>query len=58
MKPVVSVVMPVLNAAPYLAAAIESILDQSFADLELIVVDDRRPRGRDLVSAKPGGDPA
>jgi glycosyltransferase involved in cell wall biosynthesis len=40
MKPVVSVVMPVLNAAPYLAAAIESILDQSFADLELIVVDD------------------
>jgi glycosyltransferase involved in cell wall biosynthesis len=40
MKPVVSVVMPVLNAAPYLAAAIESILGQSFADLELIVVDD------------------
>jgi glycosyltransferase involved in cell wall biosynthesis len=40
MKPIVSVVMPVLNAAPYLADAIESILTQSLADLELIVVDD------------------
>jgi len=40
MKPAVSVVMPVLNAAPYLAEAIESILGQSFPDLELIVVDD------------------
>jgi glycosyltransferase involved in cell wall biosynthesis len=40
MKPVVSVVMPVLNAAPYLAEAIESILGQSFPDLELIVIDD------------------
>ena len=32
--------MPVLDAAPFLPEAIESILVQSFADLELIVVDD------------------
>ncbi len=32
--------MPVLDAAPFLPAAIELILSQSFADLELIVVDD------------------
>jgi glycosyltransferase involved in cell wall biosynthesis len=34
------VVIPVLNAAPYLGEAIESVLGQTFADLELIVVDD------------------
>jgi glycosyltransferase involved in cell wall biosynthesis len=39
-SPHVSVVMPVLNAGPFLAAAVESILAQSFGDLELIVVDD------------------
>lgn len=36
----VSVVLPVLNAAPFLGDAIESVLGQSFDDFELIVVDD------------------
>jgi glycosyltransferase involved in cell wall biosynthesis len=38
--PAVSVIMPAYNVAPYLGAAIESVLDQRFDDLELIVVDD------------------
>jgi glycosyltransferase involved in cell wall biosynthesis len=38
--PTVSVVMPVHNAADSLRAAIESVLDQSYTDLELLVVDD------------------
>jgi glycosyltransferase involved in cell wall biosynthesis len=37
---VVSVLMPVLNAQPYLAAAIESILAQDYQAFELVVVDD------------------
>jgi glycosyltransferase involved in cell wall biosynthesis len=36
----VSVLMPFYNAAPYLAAAINSILQQSFTDFELLLIDD------------------
>ena len=36
----VSIILPVHDGAPFLSAAIESILDQSFADFELICVDD------------------
>ena len=40
MRPKVSVLLPVHNAAPYLAEAVESILGQTVADLELICIDD------------------
>jgi glycosyltransferase involved in cell wall biosynthesis len=36
----VSVVMPAYNAEKYIAAAIESVLSQTFKDFELLVVDD------------------
>ena len=38
--PLVSVVMPVFNGEKHLAEAIESILAQTFADFELVIVDD------------------
>lgn len=38
--PVISVVMPVYNAGPYLPEAIESILNQSFGDFEFVCVND------------------
>lgn len=38
--PRISVIMPAYNAAPYVSAAISSILDQTFSDFELIVIDD------------------
>ena len=38
--PSVSVVMPVRNASNYLKYSIESILEQSFGDFELLIVDD------------------
>ena len=38
--PAVSVVMTVYNTAPYVGEAIDSILKQTFADFEFIIVDD------------------
>lgn len=38
--PVVSVVMPAYNAATYLPNTVQSVLEQSFKDLELLIVDD------------------
>lgn len=40
MSPSVSVVMPAFNAAPHIRQSIQSILDQTYKDWELIVVDD------------------
>lgn len=43
--PPVSVVMPVHNALPYLDEAIESILGQTFADFEFVILDDASTDG-------------
>ena len=48
--PTVSVLMPVYNAEPYLAEAVESIQGQTFADFEFLIVDDgSTDRSRDLL---------
>lgn len=38
--PLVSVIMPAYNAAPFIEEAVFSVLNQSISDLELIVIDD------------------
>lgn len=40
MSPVISVVMPCYNEAERIAGAVKSVFEQTFKDLELIVVDD------------------
>jgi glycosyltransferase involved in cell wall biosynthesis len=39
-NPILSVILPVYNAEKYVAKAIESILNQTFGDFELIIADD------------------
>lgn len=39
-KPLISVVMPVFNAADFLVEAVESILHQSYTNFEFIIIDD------------------
>ncbi len=51
MAPKVSVILPVYNAGQYLAGAIESILQQTFRDFELIIIDDGSTDGSDHVIA-------
>ena len=43
--PQVSVVMPVHNALPYLNAAVESILGQTFGNFEFVILDDASTDG-------------
>jgi glycosyltransferase involved in cell wall biosynthesis len=45
----ISVVMPCYNAAPYVEAAMASVLGQSYARVELVVVDDGSTDGSDAI---------
>lgn len=40
MSPAITVLLPTFNDGPFLTAAIESILNQTFEDFELLIVDD------------------
>lgn len=40
MRPDISVIIPVYNVAPYLAHCLESVLDQTYANIEILLIDD------------------
>ncbi|MFI5361857.1 MAG: glycosyltransferase family 2 protein [Elusimicrobiota bacterium] len=49
--PRVSVVIPAYNVAPFIGEALESVFSQTFADYEVIVVNDGSPDTQELESA-------
>ena len=42
-KPLVSVVIPAYNAAPYIGATVDSVFKQAFTDFEVLVINDGSP---------------
>jgi CDP-glycerol glycerophosphotransferase len=48
----ISVVVPIYNVAPYLEICLESIAAQSFADLEVILVDDGSTDGSTAIAER------
>lgn len=42
-RPMVSVVIPVYNVEPYICRCVDSVLSQTFQDLQIILVDDGSP---------------
>jgi glycosyltransferase involved in cell wall biosynthesis len=51
-RPLISVVMPCFNAAPYLAEAVESALGQTYGNVELVLVDDGSTDGSAELAAQ------
>jgi glycosyltransferase involved in cell wall biosynthesis len=50
-QPLVSVVMPVYNHDKYVVAAIESVVHQTYKNIELVIIDDgSKDSSRDLIS--------
>ena len=45
MKPLISVIIPVYGVEPYLRRAVDSVLRQTYSNLEIILVDDGSPDG-------------
>ena len=39
-NPLISVIVPVYNVAPYLARCVDSLLGQTYRDLEVVLVND------------------
>ena len=50
--PAITVLLPVYNGLPYLEAAIRSILQQSFEDFTLLIVDDGSSDGSRVLLEK------
>ena len=50
--PTISVIVPVFNVEKYVEESLRSVLDQSFKDFELIVVDDASPDGSHDICQK------
>jgi len=54
-SPLVSVIVPVYNQASYVEEAIQSVLKQSYRNIQLILIDDASTDGSDAILQKYAG---
>lgn len=52
MKPVISIIIPIYNAEKYLHRCINSVLNQTFSDFEVILVDDGSSDSSSLICSE------
>ena len=48
-QPLISIILPVYNTAPYLRRCINSIINQTYKNLEVICIDDGSTDGSELI---------
>lgn len=52
MKPKISVIIPVYNTAPYLIKCLDSVVNQTLKEIEIIIVDDGSDDGSETICDK------
>ena len=57
MEPLVSVIIPVYNVRPYLREALDSVLQQTYSHLEILIIDDGSTDGSGSVCDEYRSDP-